>query len=347
MVTLFVKLNFISGSIMEKLRRVDWLGVLLFTASVTSVMIPISWGGVSYSWDSWHTLVPLIVGIFGMVGFTLHERFIAAEPMMPLAIFANWTLRVTYFQTIIHGMILWSLLYYLPLYYEAIKGYSPIITGVAIFPETFTVAPASVIVGIVVSITGRYRWALWSGWLLTILGTGLLYLMDVDTTVVQWIFLNLVVGLGTGVLFPAMAFSIQSAVEVKHIAFGTAFFSFFRAFGQALGIAVGGSIFQNQIKSKIMAYPLLAPMAEQYGNDATSLVSIIQGMQPGDARDQLMQAYADSLKTVWIVMCALAATGGVTSIFVKAYSLDQVLVTEQGFNHKKEVDTEAAVKVEA
>jgi MFS family permease len=57
MVTIFIKLNLIPGSITEKLRRFDWFGAFIFTASTTSVMIPITWGGVSYPWDSWHTLV--------------------------------------------------------------------------------------------------------------------------------------------------------------------------------------------------------------------------------------------------------------------------------------------------
>lgn len=173
-------------------------------------------------------------------------------------------------------------------------------------------------------------------------------LMDVDTTVVEWIFLNLVVGLGTGVLFPSMAFSIQAAVDVQHIAVAVAFFSFFRGLGQGLGIAVGGSIFQNQIKQKIMNYPLLAPLAGQYSQDATALVGIIRNMPLGEARDQLMQAYADSLKIVWVVMCALAAVAGFASIFISHYSMDQVLVTKQGFKGaSKEIDAEAGTKRES
>jgi Fungal trichothecene efflux pump (TRI12) len=129
MITLFLKLNFLVGSFGEKLRRFDWIGGILFVASTTSIMIPVTWGGVSYPWDSWHTLVPLILGIAGIVCFGFYERYFAIEPMMPPTIFANWSLRITYFTTVIHGMILWSLLYYIPLYYEAVKGYSPIITG--------------------------------------------------------------------------------------------------------------------------------------------------------------------------------------------------------------------------
>lgn len=260
---------------------------------------------------------------------------------MPPSLFVNWTLRVTYIETLLHGMILWGELYYMPLYYEACKGYTSITSGVALFPSTFTVAPACIVVGLVVTITGKYRWAVWSGWFLTILGTGLMYLLGPDTQIVKWIFINIVPGFGTGVLFPAMSFAIQASVDVKHIASAVAFYSFFRSFGQALGIAIGGSIFQNEMRRNILKYPLIAPMADEYSQDATALVTIIQIMEDGLAKTQLITAYADSLKIVWVVMCGLAGIGGFVSLWTKENSLDQLLVTNQGFDHgKKEKDTE-------
>ncbi len=144
--------------------------------------------------------------------------------MVRFSIFNNWSSRLVYFQTFIHGLLLWSLLYYLPIYYEAVKNYSPIITGIAVFPETFAVAPASVLVGIITSITGKYKWALWVGWILTVLGMGLLYLQDVHTTTVSWVFLNLVPGLGTGILFAGMGMAIPSSAAAKDNAYAVAFF---------------------------------------------------------------------------------------------------------------------------
>jgi hypothetical protein len=44
----------------------------------------------------------------------------------------------------------------MPLYFEVTKNYSPITSGVAIFPFTFTVAPAAVVVGLIITRTGRY-----------------------------------------------------------------------------------------------------------------------------------------------------------------------------------------------
>lgn len=335
LVPLTLILAFKVSSLADKLRRVDWIGSVLFIGSTTSFLIPITWGGVSYAWDSWRVLAPLIIGIVGLAVFVVFEEYVAKEPLIRLDVFKNRTAAASYFETTLHGMILWCILYYMPLYYEAVKGETPIIAGISLFPATFTVAPAAMVTGIVISKTGRYRWAIWSGWVLTTMGTGILYLLDVNTTTVQWVFLNLVSGLGMGVLFPSMAFSIQAATINKDLAFAVALFSFFRAFGQAIGVAVGGVIFQNQLKKKLLTYPLLAPMAGAYASDASGLVQIIKTMQHGPARTQLIQSYAESLKLVWIVMCALAGLALLSSFLIKGFELDRALDTEQGFQVEK------------
>lgn len=108
-----------------------------------------------FAWDSWHTLVPLLVGVAGVVAFGFYEYKLSArafdsegkllpgdktQPIIRFSIFSNWTLRLLYLQTFVHGIILWGLLYFLPLYYEGVKGYIPVITGVALLPETLFVA---------------------------------------------------------------------------------------------------------------------------------------------------------------------------------------------------------------
>ncbi|KAL8749869.1 MAG: hypothetical protein Q9199_007429 [Rusavskia elegans] len=330
-VPLFLKLAFKPSSFTAQLARVDWFGSFLFIASTTSFLIPITWGGVSYPWTSWHTLVPLCLGIAGLITFITYEEIVATEPLIRLVIFKNRTAAVSYIATVLHGMILWSILYYLPLYYEAVKGFSPIISGVALFPETFTVAPASVVVGMLITVTGRYRWAIWAGWVLTVLGTGLLCLLDVDTSTVAWIFINLVGGLGMGMLFPSMAFAIQASQTNEDLAFAIAMFSFFRAFGQAIGVAVGGTVFQNQMKSKLLAYPALAAKAEEFSKDASSLVQIIKSMQDDAMKQNLQHAYTDSLKVVWATMCGLAAVGLILSLGTKGLDMNKPLETEQYF----------------
>lgn len=335
MITLFLQLNYQTNSFLAKLRRVDWIGMVLFLGSTTGFLIPITWGGVQYPWDSWRTLVPMLISAAGLVVFIIHQEYWAPEPLIRTSVFKTPTAAVTYLETVIHGIILWSVLYYLPLYYEAVKGMSPIMAGVSLFPQTFTVAPAAMGVGAAISITGRYRWAIWSGWTLTTFGMGLLIYLKTETKTVEWVFLNLVGGIGTGILFPAMAITVQAAATSKDQAYATNIFSFLRAFGQTIGVAIGGVIFQNQMKKKMLTYPLLADLAGEYSKDAAGLVQIIKAMPEGLMKQQLKDSYTDALKYIWIVMTVFSAVALVASLFTKAYALDTALETEQGFKEKK------------
>jgi hypothetical protein len=105
MIPLFLRLNFIPSSLASKLRRVDWIGTVIFIGSTTSFLIPITWGGVMYAWTSWRTLVPLIIGAIGLVGFVFWEVYGAAEPLIRLSIFSNRSAAIAYFIDVSHPNI--------------------------------------------------------------------------------------------------------------------------------------------------------------------------------------------------------------------------------------------------
>ncbi|KAF2831146.1 MFS general substrate transporter [Ophiobolus disseminans] len=337
LITIFLKLHQKHGDFFSKLREVDWIGIVLFLASTTGFLIPVTWGGVQYSWDSWRTLVPLIVCALGMAAFIVHVEFFASNPLIRTSVFKNKSEAILFVTTTIHGIILWAILYYMPLYFEAVKGMGPILAGVSMFPWTFTVAPGSVATGIAIAVSGKYRWANWAGWFLATLCMGLLIMLKPDTSTVAWIFLNLVGGVGTGMLFPAMALAVQASAAVKDQAYAANMFSFFRAFGQTLGVAIGGVIFQNQMRNKMLTFPLLADLAGEYSKDAAGLVQIIKEMPASDMKEQLRESYTDALRYIWIVMTVFSAISLIVTLFIDEYDLNTAMDNERGFKDKDKI----------
>ena len=330
MVPAFIRLNLVPGSLAQKLRRVDWLGNVIFIAAATSCLIPITWGGVQYPWKSWHTLVPLLIGIAGLVGFTVYEIFVATEPMVRLGIIRSYNMAYSLFATFVFGLAVYGALYFLPLYFEAVKGYNPIVAGVALFPATFTVAPVSIISGVIITKTGTFRGVIWLGWIVTTLGFGVTILLDVETTTVQWVFLGLCTGVGLGFVNSALALVNQAASDDSNMAFAISLSIFFRAMGQCIGVAICGVIFQNQMKAHLLAIPALASQASEYSKDASSTVLAIKSLPNTESKRLLIQAYADSLKILWVVLCALSGVAMLGGIFLRKASLDRNLSSEQG-----------------
>jgi hypothetical protein len=335
MVLLFLKLNIVPESIMEKLRRVDWMGSVVFVASTTSFLIPLTWGGIMYPWTHWRTLVPLIIGGAGAVGFVLYEKYVALEPLFRLSVFENRTAALGFIESALHGILVWTILYYQPLYFLAVKEYSPVIAGVALFPATFTVAPMSVITGFAITKTNAYRWAIWLGWALATLGFGLTIIIDVRTSIPAWVFICIVPGMGCGVLFSALQFQVQAPSTSEDMAFAVGTFVFFRTLGQAVGVAIGGVTFQNTMIKKLRDFPMYADQAAELAKDAAALVQVIRDTEEGAGKYDLQVAYTDSIRVVYIVLTAICAVGLVCSFFVEAYDINVALETEHGLVEKR------------
>lgn len=317
------------------MRKIDFLGILIFIPSTASFLIPLSWGGVLYRWDSWHTLAPLVTGAVGLCLFAIYEHRFAKHPMIPPSIFQNRTSLISFSGYMVVGLVVWCCLYFLPLYYEAVKGFQPIMSGVALFPETFTLAPSAIIVGLLISRSGRYYWAVCIGWGISTIGTGLMYLLSADASTAKWVCLNLVPGVGIGMVLPSVALAVQASATAENLAIAVAMSTFFRGFGQSIGVAIGGVIFQNRMKSNLLMYPELRSVADKYSGEAASAVQMIRAMEDSPMKDDLRDAYANSLKVVWAFCCGISGLTFLISLFTKSYSLNRVLVTDRGLGEEE------------
>ena len=114
----FMRLKPMEDDLKTKLSNIDWIGISLFTVGSTLFVVPLSWAGAMYPWGSWRTFVPLVIGVLILIAFAFYERY-PASAVFPYRIFKSVTARVTLFGAFVHGLVLYALLTYLPLYFES------------------------------------------------------------------------------------------------------------------------------------------------------------------------------------------------------------------------------------
>ncbi|KAF5239151.1 hypothetical protein FAUST_5078 [Fusarium austroamericanum] len=317
-----------------KIKKFDWIGTIIFVASLTSFLIPLSWGGIMYDWSNPRTVVPLVFGILSLIAFGVHikfcRRYSRCDPLLRPSLFTSLTALSAYFATIIHGIIVWCLIYYVPLYHE-IRGSSPITAGVAVLPFTGTVTPAVVVVGLLITKTSTYRPFIWAGWTLVPLGMGLMMLLEKDTETYKWVLIYLTGGLGLGILYSAQAFAAQASASNSDLPFAASMYAFCRSLGQGIGVAVGGVTFQNEFRKQIEKSTEFALKADEWAKDASALVQIVK-KSPASMqlmRDTIINGYIKGLRTVWMVLTLVACVALVVSLVgIKAKSLDRKFETE-------------------
>ncbi|KAH7489966.1 hypothetical protein FOMA001_g2285 [Fusarium oxysporum f. sp. matthiolae] len=125
------------------------------------------------------------------------------------------------------------------------------ISGIALLPWTITVGSAALIIGLLISRKGKYSYFIWFGWVATTAGISLLLSLQKDTPLSVWIVSSVIGGLGLGVTWSATSFASQAAASDDDKPLAGAMFSFVRSIGQAVGVAVSGTIFQNVFRHSI------------------------------------------------------------------------------------------------
>ncbi|KAK5731324.1 hypothetical protein LTR15_001263 [Elasticomyces elasticus] len=291
---------------LHAIKSVDWVGAAVFSASLSSFLVAISW-----------VLVPLILGLVGLCAWVWYEHKVAIKPMVHLVILNNRTAVVSYLGTFLVGFIQFALLYYLPLYYQAAKGYTILISGVALLPQCLGSGISGVATGIIISETGRYKTITLLGWATLILGCGSLRLLSVEITVARWIFINVVSGLGIGIIAVAQPIAAQAATAPKHAPMANGLTPFCRALGQAIGIVVGSAIAQNVFKYSLHSFAA-------GGNsipDLATLPLMLEDLQGTSAKATLLEALMRSLRAVWWCLFTVAVVGGAVSLAMKELSL--------------------------
>jgi len=201
------------------------------------------------------------------------------------------------------------------------------------------VALSAVFCGILVARTLRFQKMTWLAWILLVSGTGLNALMKPDSNAGVLYGLRVIPAIGGGFLFQLPIFAVQSTTIDDDLGIATATLTFFRSVGQAFGVAIGGTVFQNQFDRYINQAVADGTVPKEFlitGSQAAGAYKII-GTFPEHVVAAYRYIYADSLRIVWYVTTGIAAAGFLVSFLVKNESMDRGHQSKQAFkNERKE-----------
>jgi MFS family permease len=147
-----------------------------------------------------------------------------------------------------------------------------------IFPVTCFLLPGSIVISLITTRIGRYRWAIWSGWVVTAIGCGLLLLLNAETKTPVWAVILAIFGIGHGILLTSVNVGIQAVSRVEDAGRAAAMYAFMRTLGMSIGVAVGGTVFQNVMSSKLVVLGLPKSIA----HNSEAFVTTMSLMDPED-----------------------------------------------------------------
>src|SRR3954462_15579250 len=157
---------------------------------------------------------------------------------------------------------------FLPRWFQVVEGFSPTNSGLAALPLMIGLIGSSVISGLIVSRTGRYKWLIVGP--VSLMGVAVLLMTQLtkDTPVpVVWLWM-FIAGLGVGPTFSVPTIVIQNAVPFRELGVATSHLPFFRQIGGTVSLAFVGTICatacQDNLGPQMVAAGVPAPVLEGF-----------------------------------------------------------------------------------
>jgi EmrB/QacA subfamily drug resistance transporter len=227
--------------------RIDYLGSVLLTVSITTLLLILALGGTEWAWDSVPVQVCAALTIV-LGGWLLVHLRRAQEPVLPPDLFANRVFNIASIVMALTFMGLMGASVFFPLFFQLVMGNSPAHSGMMTVAMMVGMIGSSTLNGRVLSRSGKYKAVQVGGLAAAVLAFAVLA-WGMETARGYWIIEPAIfmLGAGLGLVMPNMTIAVQNALPVPRRGVGTAMLTFFRSFGGLLGVTGSGAILTHQV----------------------------------------------------------------------------------------------------
>lgn len=327
--------------LLEELKKVDYIGSSVLTASVVMILVALSTGGSPKPWSHPAVVLPIMFGFMGLVAFACWERSAYCKyPIMPPQVFSNRTTNIAFTLTTIHGFVTYGFQFYLPPYFQAVQGSSPTKSGIEVMPTTLVVVVFAAIGGPLLSFWGKYKPMHIVGFALMTLGLSLCAILDSETPIAAWLCFQLVAASGFGIVISTMLPAVQVKLPESTTGVSAGSWAFLRGTGSLFGVAIPGAVFNVHFTQLLPTISSAAARKRLAHGKAYSRASAKFTARFGPkAKLEIINAFTQSLKSVWVVFAVVAGIGFLLTWGEKQYKMRQDLNTAYGLKPPKSTST--------
>ena len=284
----------------------DPVGAVLSLVGIAALLFGIIEGPERGWGDTW------VVGGF-VLGILLLSAFMAWEmrtryPMLPLDFFRDRGFSTGTAIITFGFMVMFGFFFLITLYFQFVKGYSPLRAGVATLPFAFTMILVSPRSDGLVQRFGLNR-VVACGFASMATGFALLAFIEPDTPYLAIVVAFVLLAGGMAVTIAPATGAIMAAVPLGKAGVGSAVNDTTREFGGALGIAVLGSIVASRYRSGFDTTGLPPELADVAGDSIGGAVGVGEqiGSEAGAALiESAGSAFTDAVNTAFFSAALIA-----------------------------------------
>ncbi|KAI0520991.1 MFS toxin efflux pump [Xylaria bambusicola] len=293
-----------NDSFVSKLKQLNILALFIFTGSIVSLLLALEWGGTTYDWDSARIIVLLVVAVVSFGVFMTWEVLRNDRATIPSSVLLNRTAGLCVLYAFCTSAAFNVVDYFLPIWFQAIKGASAASSGAMLLPSIIGLAVAAITSGFIVSFFGYYTPLMVLGSIMMTIGFGFLTAFTPSTGSSAWIGWQVLFGVGIGFAISQPWTAIQVALPPEDIPAGLSAISFAISIGAALIISISQNIFSNLLRDGLARIPGV-DVEGIISHGATDLLKLV----PPSQKERVLGAYNWAVTRTFWACVAVALLG--------------------------------------
>lgn len=316
----------------EQLLNLDPIGTVLFLPSMVCLILALQWGGSEYAWNDGRIIALLVVFAVTFVSFIGVQWWKGERATVPPRIFFYRSVYSAMMYTFCTGGGMMVIVYFLPIWFQAIEGVSALESGIRTIPLVLAISLFSILSGIAVRKLGYFVPMMFVLVVLASIGAGVLTTFTPSTSEGMWIGIQVLYGAGLGIGMQQGSIAVQTTLTKKDISIGASLVLFAQQLGGALFIPVAQNVFNQK---------LVSGLGGLAGVDASEIVDTgatdLRDIVPVAQLPEVLEIYNGAITTAFKVGLALTCASIIGASTMEWRSVK----AEQQASAKAKADQEA------
>ena len=320
----------------RKKTSIDYLGIILLSASVSLLLVWVTLAGDTFEWWSVETVLMVGGAILGAILFVIVELR-SKEPLVPLSLFRNATFTLSVIASIATGIAMFGASVFLSQYMQLARGATPTEAGIMTIPMIAGLLVASIGVGALITKTGRWKAFLIVGAVFLIAGATMLSTIHYDTDFFLVSVYMFLLGAGVGMTMQNLVLVVQNTSKPTEIGVASSGVTFFRSLGGTIGVSVMGAALAARVTELVgERRDDIATALASLGDQASAWAEQLQSgtlpqvsAMPEQLRIVFEDIYANGISHSFLIAVPFAVLSLIAIVFLPNKPLTTMTTTER------------------